>query len=344
MKIAYEHIVNHIKESPTIGELSDKLFQLGHEHEIEGNIFDMEFTPNRGDCLSLNGLLRDLAVFYTIDNYQKIFTEKINDLSIDFENKSENICSRISFLKLEVANNPIDYKPFLNSYFSNLHLNKNNFFTDVSNYLSYETGQPTHCYDANKMKGKLIFHEINEHKEFETLLNKKLLLSNKNAVFSLDGKVINLAGIVGGKSTSCSSDTKSVIIECAYFHPESIIGKSVKYDIQSESAHKFERGTDPDCHEKVLRRFIEIVRQHVKIKQMSLVSFNYKENFMHEIPFDLNKINRVIGSNINEEECLGYLSKLGFFFEKSVVKVPSYRNDIKNLNDIKISSYPKTLC
>ena len=75
MKIAYAHLVNHIKESPTIDELSSKLFQLGHEHEIEGNIFDMEFTPNRGDCLSLNGLLRDLAVFYTIDKNQKIFTK-----------------------------------------------------------------------------------------------------------------------------------------------------------------------------------------------------------------------------------------------------------------------------
>ena len=67
MKIAYSHLVKNIKENPTIRQLSDSLFQLGHEHEIEGNILDMEFTPNRGDCLSINGLLRDLAVFYTIE-------------------------------------------------------------------------------------------------------------------------------------------------------------------------------------------------------------------------------------------------------------------------------------
>ena len=72
MKIAFSHLSQYIEENPTIEEISDSLFQLGHEHEIEGEIFDMEFTPNRGDCLSLNGLLRDLAVFYTVDFNQEI--------------------------------------------------------------------------------------------------------------------------------------------------------------------------------------------------------------------------------------------------------------------------------
>jgi phenylalanyl-tRNA synthetase beta chain len=120
--------------------------------KLIGDIFDMEFTPNRGDCLSLNGLLRDLAVFYTVDFNQEIYTEKIEDLQIDFENLSESICPQISFLKLEIDKVPETYKNSLDKYFTDLGLNKNNFFTDVSNYLSYETGQPTHCYDANSMR------------------------------------------------------------------------------------------------------------------------------------------------------------------------------------------------
>ncbi len=85
-------------------------------------------------------------------------------------------------------------------YFLDLKLNKNNFFTDVSNYLSYETGQPTHCYDANTINGKLIFHEIDGDEEFETLLDKKITLTGKNPVFSLNNEVINLAGVVGGRA------------------------------------------------------------------------------------------------------------------------------------------------
>jgi len=334
MKIAYRHLVQHIKETPSIEHISNKLFQLGHEHEIDGDIFDMEFTPNRGDCLSLNGLLRDLAVFYSVDFNQEIYTEKLEVLPLDFENLSESICPQISFLKLEVENIPEIYKGSLSSYFKDLSLNKNNFFTDVSNYLSYETGQPTHCYDSDLIKGKLKFQQISQDKEFETLLDKKIKLTGKNSTFLLNNEVINLAGVVGGKSTSCSVDTKTVIIECAFFNPEAIIGKSVKYDIQSEASHKFERGVDPECHDKVLRRFINLVSQHTNIKSMSMISYNYIDNPIYQIPVNVQKINQIIGTDLTESACLNYLTKLWFVSEGGFITVPSFRSDIKTQNDL----------
>ena len=334
MKISYDHLVQYIQENPTIEQVSDSLFQLGHEHEIEGNIFDMEFTPNRGDCLSINGLLRDLGVFYTIELNQDIYKEKLDELQLDFENQLENICPQISFLKLEIDQVPELYKNSLEDYFSVLGLNKNNFFTDVSNYLSYETGQPTHCYDANTINNKLIFHEIESDEEFETLLDRKISLKGKNAVFSLNNKVINLAGVVGGKSTSCSTNTKTVIVECAFFQPEAIIGKSVKYDIQSEASHKFERGVDRECQDKVLRRFIKVVAEHTSIINMSIVSYEYEENKIHQIPVNIYKINQIIGIDLSENEYLNHLKKLGFVIQDGVIKVPAFRSDIKTQNDL----------
>jgi len=334
MKIAYSHLVRCIKEKPSINNVSDRLFQLGHEHEIENDIFDMEFTPNRGDCLSVNGLLRDLAVFYSVDLSQEIYTEKLDELSIDFENLAESICPNISFLKLEIDQVPDSYKDYLDNYFLDLGLNKINFFTDVSNYLSYETGQPTHCYDASKISSKLVFHEIERDEEFETLLDKKITLVKKNAVFSSNNEVINLAGIVGSKSSSCSTDTKTVIIECAFFQPEAIIGKSLKYDIQSEASHKFERGVDPECHDNVLRRLIKVVSEHANIKDVSIVSFKSKDNPIFRIPVNVQRINQIIGINISESEYLNYLSKLGFDTEGGFVTVPSFRSDVKTNNDL----------
>ena len=290
--------------------------------------------PTEGTCLSINGLLRDLAVFYTVDLNQEVFTEKLNELRLDFENLSETNCPKISFLKLEIDQVPETYKNGLDNYFIDLSLNKNNFFTDVSNYLSYETGQPTHCYDANTMSGKLLFHEIEKNEEFETLLDKKITLTGKNSVFSLNGNVINLAGIVGGKSTSCSNNTKTVIIECAFFKPEAIIGKSVKYDIQSDASHKFERGADPECHDRVLRRFIKVVSEHTNIKEMSIISYKSRDNPTYKLPVNIQKINQIIGMNINEKVYLSYLSKLGFVTNEGFIKVPSFRSDIKTQNDL----------
>ena len=334
MKIAYKHLIQNITSNPSIEEISDRLFQLGHEHEIEKDIFDMEFTPNRGDCLSLNGLLRDLSVFYDIRPNQEIYNEKLNILDIDFENFSQDICPQISFLKLEIETIPDKYKDYLNNYFLDLNLNKNNFFTDISNYISYENGQPTHCYDADKINGKLVFQELDIDQEFITLLGKKINLTNKNPVFLLNDKVINLAGVIGGIETSCSADTKTVLLECAFFKPEAIIGKSVKYDIQSEASYKFERFVDPECQDRIIRRFIKIVDEHTNIKDMSVISYKFKQNTVTKIPIKVNKINQIIGIDISKDSYLNYLSRLGFIINDEHIEVPSYRSDIETQNDL----------
>ena len=334
MKIAYKHLVKNIIGNPSIDEISDRLFQLGHEHEIEKDIFNMEFTPNRGDCLSLNGLLRDLSVFYDVNVNQEIYNEKLNILDIDFENYSQDICPQISFLKLEIESIPDKYKDYLNDYFIDLNLNKNNFFTDISNYISYENGQPTHCYDAHKINGKLVFQELDTDQEFITLLGKKINLTNKNPVFLLNDKVVNLAGVIGGIETSCSADTKTALVECAFFKPEAIIGKSVKYDIQSEASYKFERFVDPECQDRTIRRFIKIVDEHTNIKDMSVISYKFKQKKVTKIPINTNKINQIIGININQDSYLSYLSQLGFIINDENIEAPSYRSDIETQNDL----------
>jgi phenylalanyl-tRNA synthetase beta chain len=139
---------------------------------------------------------------------------------------------------------------------------------------------------------------------------------------------------MGGKSTACSAHTKTVLVECAYFKPEAIIGKSLKYDIKSEASHKFERGVDQDSQDKVLRRFIQVVSEHANIKEMSIVSYDYRENQGIKIPVNVDKINQIIGININENDYLNYLTKLGFTIEENFIKVPSFRSDIKTQNDL----------
>ena len=334
MKIAYQDIVEHIDIKPPISEISEYLFQLGHEHEIENEIFDIEFTPNRGDCLSVKGLLRDLSLFYDVNFNREIFKEEIEDLSLNFKNKISIACPKISFLQVEIESDIAPYKSYLKDYFNNLSVNTNNFFTDISNYISYELGQPTHCYDASKIDGEISINLIDGNTSFKTLFDTEVQLKDKNLVFLMDKEIINLAGVIGGKSTSCSDKTRSVIIECAYFNPEYIIGKSVKYDIKSDAAHKFERGSDPMCHEMVLRRFLKIIEDHATIQKVRIFQEDYCELKKIFIPFDKKTINKIIGTQIDEYILNNYLSKLGFKIVNKTIEVPSYRSDIKTQNDI----------
>jgi len=335
MKVAYKHLINFIPSKPCIEDISNKFFQLGHEHDIHENIFHMELTPNRGDCLSINGLLRDLAVFYDIKLSDEIYSADIKPFTIDFINKAPKECPYISFLKIDIDGNIKPYNGLLKEYYDDLKINKNNFFTDISNYISYEMGQPTHCYDAEKIKDAISLEIINKECDFEPLVGKKIKLIDENLTF-LNGNnnVINLAGIMGGDNTSCSINTKSVIVECAYFDPEVIIGKQIKYDINSDAAYKFERGVDPLCHEKVLRRFIKIVENHANITNIELLSKNYEEFASNPIPYDEKQLNKILGTSIDKQQIEDYLLKLGFKIRDNKIIPPSYRSDINTANDI----------
>ena len=333
MKFIYKDLLNFLSEKPSKKALSERLFQLGHEHEINGEVFDMEFTPNRGDCLSLIGLSRDLNVFFGNAQPYKIFQGDIEELNLNFKNLSPKVCPKISFLEIEIEGNTNEYKPYLENYFSILGNKKVNFFTDISNYVSYELGQPTHCFDANTINNQLIFENRVCEESFQTLLSSNINLTGNNCIFSVNSEIVSLAGVMGGMSTACSTSTKKTLIECAYFIPEAVIGKSIKYNLASDAAHKFERGVDIQSQEEVLRRFIEIVKDHVSIKNIKTQTFDEGQAQKANIPIDVKRINKILGIDLEEEKYLTYLSKLGFGTEKEII-VPTYRHDIASQNDL----------
>ena len=331
MKIVYSHLLSLLEQQPKLKELSDLLYQLGHEHEIDGEVLDMEITPNRGDCLSLKGLARDLNYFYQAKELPKS-SMTLPALALQFDNKAQDLCPNISFMQIEIEQVPSKYEPYLEAYFTDLGINKNNFFTDISNYLAYESGQPTHCFDQSTIRGHFALEKKELKTKFKTLLGTEIELTNENLVFTLDNDPISLAGVMGGASTACSSNTTKVLVECAYFQPQEILGKARKYNLSSDAAYKFERGVDYLCQEGVLRRFLQIVSDHTKVKSVSLYGEQSK-TALAEVPYDSEKLNAVVGINFTEKEQLGYLSALGFQSGKNMT-VPAHRSDVDQLNDL----------
>lgn len=333
MKIYSTHLSKFFDQDIDKKILSNNLFQLGHENEFIDQTIDIEITPNRGDCLSLLGISRDLNVFYKGNYDLPIYENEIELFDFDFKNYADLQCPNISFLNISVKELPERYIPEVESYFNDLNIKKNNFFTDISNYVAYEMGQPTHCYDYSKIDGSIILSEEKTNENFLTLLDQEINLNGKNLIFRDSKNIINLAGIIGGKKTSCNIKTKDVIVESAYFNPESIIGKSVKYNINSEAAHKFERGVDPLMQEKALRRFIFLVEQHSEIQNLKIYRYISKDYKYVELESNVFKINEILGTNINQKDYIDILAKLGFKIDKKIF-VPSYRFDINHENDL----------
>ena len=183
-----------------INDISDALFQLGHENEIQNNNLDIDFTPNRGDCLSLYGVVRDLNPIHPSKININFYKNDIPSFKFEFKNKLEDFCPSVSFLKLKIKSNKIDYQPYLEEYFSKLKIKKNNFFTDISNYLMYELGQPTHCYDFKVVKNGLSLQRLDQSTVFTSVISEDINLEKNEIVFKHDNKISNFAGLMGSES------------------------------------------------------------------------------------------------------------------------------------------------
>ena len=242
-------------------------------------------------------------------------------------------CPNITFLKIEINNPSLIYKPYLESYFKDLDNPKNNFFADISNYLAYEIGQPTHCYEFKKVKDGISLTSTKEISSFQTLLGKNIKLNQNENVFMKNNEIINLAGIMGGETTKCSNSSTTALVECAYFNPDMIIGKSVKYDLISEAAYKFERGVDICIQDFALRRFIRIVEDHAEIKSLSIQHCNLIDYEHRYINNNYEKINKILGTSLEKKTIDKILNNLGFEIDKKI-KVPSWRHDVESINDL----------
>ena len=123
MKILFSHLKKFLPDYVSINDISDSLFRLGHEHEIDKEIFDIEFTPNKGDCLSVYGLARDLNTVHDVNLKLDYYEGSIDELEFKFKNSIPDFCSKISFLKIEI-DEPVDhYKDYLEDYFKKLSIN-----------------------------------------------------------------------------------------------------------------------------------------------------------------------------------------------------------------------------
>ena len=125
-----------------------------------------------------------------------------------------------------------------------------------------------------------------------------------------------------------------MIVECASFNPEAIIGQSIKYGIQSDAAYKFERGVDPCCHDIVLRRFIYMVSQYANITSVELFSKPFIDKHRKVMKYDLKTINEIIGIDIKQNQFESYLNSLKFKILKDKIEIPSFRTDISSQNDL----------
>ncbi|MBU4313043.1 MAG: phenylalanine--tRNA ligase subunit beta [Candidatus Omnitrophica bacterium] len=321
--------------------------EVGSIVDVEDDkIMDIEITPNRPDCLSIIGVARELAAATNKSlevplSIKKAYGKKAPGRgSAKIEVQDKKACPR--YVGCIIKNVKIGPSPkWLVQRLNAMGLRSINNVADITNYILFETGQPLHAFDLDKLEGKrIIVRKAKKGEGITTIDGIRRELDPNILVIADAASPVAIAGIMGGKDTEISGDTKTVLLESAYFDPIVVRKAQRKLGLVSESSYRFERGVDFSMVFAASARAQEMIRD-IAGGRVSGTSTDVGGKLIKEkeVSLELGEISRVLGIEILPSKVADFLKQLDIKVvkktkDKIVVKVPNYRQDLERDIDL----------
>ena len=301
-------------------------------------ILDLSITPNRADALSMRGLTYELGALYDnkvgFNDVEKEENYEATSLQVAIESDScRNYVGQV-VRNVEVKSSPL----WLQTRLMNSGIRPINNIVDITNYVLLEFGQPMHAFDKDLVGDKIVVRDAKEGEVLETLDGEERKLQTTDLVITDGTRAIALGGVMGGKNTEVSEETKNIILESAYFNPTSVRRTSATHGLRSDSSARFEKGIDPNMQKAALARAVELILELCPnaVVESSVGVVNKEEEKVVEITTSY--INNYLGITLSTEEIAAILEGLSFTVEVTgenlVVKVPTRRPDISIKQDL----------
>ena len=301
-------------------------------------ILDLSITPNRADALSMRGLTYELGALYNnkvdFKDVEKEENYEVTSLQVAIESDScRNYVGQV-VKNVEVKSSPL----WLQTRLMNSGIRPINNIVDITNYVLLEFGQPMHAFDKDLVGDKIVVRDAKKGEVLETLDGEERKLQTTDLVITDGTRAIALGGVMGGKNTEVSEETKNIILESAYFNPTSVRRTSAAHGLRSDSSARFEKGIDPNMQKAALARAVELILELCPnaVVESSVGVVNKEEEKVVEITTSY--INNYLGITLSTEEIVAILEGLSFRVEVTgehlVVKVPTRRPDISIKQDL----------
>ncbi len=330
-----------------VGEGNDGLMELpadaptGEDFRVYLGLDDasieVDLTPNRGDCLSLAGLAREVGALYAAPVTRPVIAAvaPVNDDVRPVEVLAPAACPR--FLGRVVRNVDLSRATplWMVERLRRSEVRSIDAAVDITNYVMIELGQPMHAYDLAEIDGGIRVRMAEEGEKITLLDGQEVALRNDTLVIADHARLLGIAGVMGGENSGVTAKTRDVFLEAAFFEPISVAGKARSYGLHTDTSHRFERGVDSNLAREAMERATALLLDIAGGEPGPIIESVSPEHLPQIAPITLRaeRVSQMLGLELGSSEIEALLTGLGLGVKASgegqwSVEVPSHRFDI----------------
>ena len=244
-----------LDESATVGQ------DIRAHLRLDDTLFTLKLTPNLAHCLSVYGIARELSALtgtpLTSPAFPAVSSALADRLAVKIS--APDLCGRFSGRVVKGVNPKAATPAWMVERLARCGQRSVSPLVDISNYVMFEYGRPSHIFDLDKIHGGLDVRWGRAGEQLKLLNGNTVSLDDKVGIIADDVQVESLAGIMGGDATAVSDDTRNIYIEAAFWWPTSVAGRSRRYNFSTDAGHRFERGVDPELTVEHIERITQLV-------------------------------------------------------------------------------------
>ncbi len=310
---------------------------------LDDTLFTLKLTPNLAHCLSVYGVAREVAALTGAPLKAQVFPAvAVSDTTrLPVKISAPDLCGRFSGRVIRNVNTKAVTPHWMVDRLARCGQRSVTALVDISNYVMFELGRPSHIFDLDKIHGGLDVRWGKVGESLKLLNGNTVTVDEKVGVIADEVQVESLAGIMGGDATAVSDDTKHVYVEAAFWWPKAIAGRSRRYNFSTDAGHRFERGVDPGQTVEHIERISQLIIDICGTPDTVCGPMDDAQaNMPVQAPVTLRvaRASKVIGMPLTQAQCLDALKRLGLQVTEGdgtlTVTPPSYRFDLQIEEDL----------
>jgi len=336
------------EESNGLHILSDDapIGQNIREHlKLDDTLFTLKLTPNLAHCLSVAGIAREVSALTGAELSMPVIrhVKPSTDARLKVSVEAADLCGRFAGRVIQGVNPKAPTPAWMVERLARCGQRSVSALVDISNYVMFELGQPSHVFDLDKIHGELVVRWAKAGEQLKLLNGNTVTLDEQVGVIADgSGQVESLAGVMGGDATAVGDDTKNVYLESAFWWPKAIAGRARRYNFSTDASHRFERGVDPAPTAEYIERITQLILDVCGGQAGPLDDQVLQQPERKPVALRLSRAQRVIGMPVTLTECQQVFTRLDLPFATRavgsdthlVVTPPSWRFDLQIEEDL----------